>query len=1500
MCDELSHLAPLIAGWFRDTYEAATEIQRLAWPSIDDGENVLITAPTGSGKTLTAFLSAISRLITGEWERGTTRVLYVSPLKALNNDIQRNLLAPLAALKVRAEELGEALPQINVATRSGDTPSSERQRMIRKPPEILITTPESLNLILSLPRASSMLRGIKTVILDEVHAIITGKRGTHLITAVDRIVSLAGEFQRIAISATVRPLDVVAAFVGGYRIVTADDNRGGEVVYEPRKVRTVAAPSAKKLEITVEYPVTPLAERTVRVGTAGGEGASGLTTEGSAGKRRAAIDPGIWSDLTAAFLEIIERNRSTLFFVTTRRHAEKITLLLNEELEEPVAYSHHGSLSRELRYFVEQELKAGRLKAIVATSSLELGIDVGELDEVVLVKAPGSVASVIQRVGRAGHRVGVASRGRIVPLAGRDFIEAAVVARAALDGQIEEVRPTAGPLDLLAQIIISMLAGGAKHLDDLFAELRTSYPYHQLERRQFDLVVEMLAGRYAQTQIRELRPRVAIDAIDGTIHLREGALRLLYQSGGTIPDRGQYIMRMAGSGAKIGELDEEFVWEHKVGEHFVFGSSLWTVTEIGDRDVLVVPASKVNQLVPFWRAENQSRDFHFAARILEFLERADSDLGAGEEGRDSLAKRLAGEHVMDTRSAEATIELLEKQRSHTRVSLPHRHHLIIEHCIDPNARSDTQELILHTGWGGRVNHPFSVALSAAWEEQFGYQLETFADDDCILVHLPHEVAARTLLAPRFLERLRSEAQLTSLLRKRLENSALFGGIFRESAGRALLLPKPGFNKRMPLWLNRIRSKKLLAAVHGYDDFPILLETWRSCLQEVFDLPTLSFLVDEILVGTITVSECETYTPSPLARTMVWQQTNVYMYHGDELASPRSSNLSEELMREVLHSARLRPRIAAQHVDALGRRLARCASGYAPESALEYVDWVREHLVIPGEEAAELRSLAGLSETDLAEHAHRLRTIDRGGSQLVITAEVAERMKWLGDVAGAPEREELKSFLGEWLRFYGPQSVSWIAKTLGVSDSAVSEAVAELVEAGSVVIGTLVDGDERKLLCDAQNLEMLLRRQRRARTAAVEPRPLALLVPLIAAQTQFGTNGGEADSLPQVIDRLVGYPAPASLWEGEILPARFDDYFPIWLDGLFAGEQLLWIGTGKERLTLALDADLPLLQAGEAEDAGVSIPQPLEPGRGYEFWELAEYWNLDSSELTELLWSLSWSGRITNDRFETVRSGIAAGFQSTPAAAAGTRAPDLPTPRRTATRGARAGYARWKSTRPMEGRWYAVAQPQELSPIETRELEKERARLLLARYGVVFRELLDRELPNLRWSAVFRALRLMELAGEVVSGPFFEGPTGVQFALPDIAERLAAAADDDLIRLVNAADPASPSGLGIDCLPPEIPARIASNHLVYAGSRLLLVSRRSGKELTIVANPDEPVLVGGLKALGRIVSRRWSPQRRIVTESINDEPTRESIYAPVLEAAGFGRGYRGYTLQASYH
>jgi ATP-dependent Lhr-like helicase len=1474
---------PLVQQWFSESIGSPTDVQRRAWPEIARHRNVLVTAPTGSGKTLAAFLWGLNQLITGAWPLGTVRALYVSPLKALNNDVQRNLLGPLAELRTYFTRAGKSFPEISVLTRSGDTPDEERRRMARRPPEVLITTPESLNLLLSSKSGRAMLTGVATVILDEIHAVVGTKRGTHLITAVDRLVPLSGEFQRIALSATMNPPERAADFVGGFRRI----GKAQDFHYEKRPVAVVRSDDEKAYQLRIAFP---------------------SPDSGAAGDS-------IWTALTAAWKKIIAEHDATLLFANSRRHVEKVARFLNENEPEEIAYAHHGSLSREIRLAVEGRLKRGELKAIVATNSLELGIDIGALDQVVLIQTPRTVSSVLQRIGRSGHGVGRTSHGLLFPTHGMDLVHAAVIARAVREQDTEEVRPVQAPLDVLAQVLLSMTAMERWNIDELYSFIRTSHPYFELPRKHFDLVLDMLAGRYADSRLRELQAHISIDRMDNTVQARADATFLLYSSGGTIPERGYFDLRLRDTRAKIGELDEEFVWERSIGETFTLGSQLWRIEDITHNDVEVVPARNATGIFPFWRAEEQNREFHLSEKIALFLEHADGRIDSPD-----FKQELQDRHALEDAAADELIRFLKHQRDATGERLPHRHGLLVEHVDDPVSRSDMKQVILHTLWGGRVNRPFCLALSAAWEEKFRVPLQVISNDDAVLLLLPPEIPVRDLF------RLVTPENVKLLLREKLDRTGFFGARFRESAERALLLPKASFKKRMPLWLIRLRSKKLLEAVKPYEDFPVLIETWRTCLQDEFDLESLEALLEELRDGRISLRECTTGSASPFAGGLAWKRTNTFLYDDDTPLMARESALRPELIRELLFSSHLRPRIAADLIRTLDQKIKRTSPGYAPGSAQELADWIKERLLIPEPEWRELADAVrrdhGENATEwLRDHARKLAWIAWQGAPCRFLAGIELLPRLLaafrltlpdltlgpvssvvadGDLeltaraflarAAPPEGYGLSDFLSAWLAYYGPVEKGRVQELLRVTAERLDEALEPLIEAQELVMDRFGERSTSLEVCDSENLERLLRMARRSRQPSFEALPIEQLPLFLAVYQGIVTKGETLDDLRQRIEHLFGWPAPVEAWEESLLPARMHPYRGELLDSLLTNNDLVWFGCGRKRISLAFAQDVELFrrtEISEADSAELAAFIPDRHGR-YSLFDITERSRSDSAAVTELLWRQAWKGNVTSDTFHSIRKGIMTGF-ATPAMTGDARRLSR-----------RSGFNRWKVARPLEGHWRRIDDVHGSGDALAREeLVKDRIRQLFRRYGILFRELLARELPYLRWRELIRSLRLMELSGEILTGHFFRGISGLQFISPEAFRMLQEPLPQDRVFWSNAMDPASLCGVPMEPFRSLLPLRVSSTFLVYRGCRLVMVSRRFGKDLIIHGEPGDAALQDHLAFFQELTSREFNPPKFIRVESINGEPALRSPHAEAMKHAGFHAARRGWEFWKAY-
>ncbi|MFL5888508.1 MAG: DEAD/DEAH box helicase, partial [Solirubrobacteraceae bacterium] len=1117
----LDQFSPAVRDWFEAAFAAPTPAQEQAWPAIASGEHVLISAPTGSGKTLAAFLWGIDRLAGDPLPEGErrTRLVYVSPLKALAYDIERNLRAPLRGIGA----------SLDVAIRTGDTPQRERAAMRRKPPDILITTPESLYLILT-SQAREMLTGAQWVIVDEIHAVAATKRGAHLALTLERLEALAERpVQRIGLSATQRPLEEVGRFLVGPR----------------RECRVVDAGIRKPLDLQIHVPVESMVEPDQ------GTEAPDLDPLASGEATRRSIWPAIYPELLA----LVRKHHSTLVFVNARRAAERLALRLNELAGEEIARAHHGSLAREERTVVEEELKSGRLPCLVATSSLELGIDMGAVDLVLQVESPKSVARGLQRIGRAGHGVGETSKGRIFPKFRADLLEATVVARRMREGAIESTVVPRNPLDVLAQQIVAMAAVDDLDVDELHALVTRTHSFADLPRALLENVLDMLDGRYPSSEFAELRPRIVWDRLKGTIRARQGARSLAITNAGTIPDRGLFLVTLP-DGRRVGELDEEMVYEARAGQTFLLGASTWRIEDIGRDRVVVTPAPGVPGAVPFWRGDGVGRPRELGEAIGAFSRWA----------VDQPAEVLERDYDLDELAAKNLLDLLREQEAATRV-VPSDRAVVIERFRDEIG--DWRVCVL-SPFGGRVHAAWGLALSARIRDQLGLEADAIWSDDGIIVHLPDADeppgADLALIEPDELE---------DLVVRELSSSALFGARFRENAARALLIPRAYPGKRTPLWQQRLKSQTLLEVAKRYGDFPVILETYRECLRDVLDLPGLQELLGRLHRREISLVEVETGTASPFASSLLFDYVATYMYEGDTPNAERRAaalSLDRELLRELLGQEELRelidPGALAQVEDDVQHRSDRTRA--ATRDALHDV-LRRLGDLAPDEVAA--RVLAGVDAgamLDALEGERRAIRLRIGGEERWVAAEDAGVYRdALGAVppGGLPEAflEDVPGALGKvvarYARTHGPFTTGELRDRYGVD---VEPALRELERAGDLVRGELRPGGTEREWCDAE----VLRRLRRASLAAlrkeIEPadqRALASFMPSWQGVDRHPPSGAGVDRLRDVLVPLQGLALPVDVWERDVLPRRTGAYSQAWLDQLCASGEVVWVGAG---------------------------------------------------------------------------------------------------------------------------------------------------------------------------------------------------------------------------------------------------------------------------------------------------------------------------------------------------
>ena len=1500
---------PVTREWFSTALGEPTAAQELAWPPIARGESTLLLAPTGTGKTLAAFLWCLNRLMfdSGQQESADgerhTRVLYISPLKALAVDVERNLRVPLEGIAELARRAGisPCLPEI--AVRTGDTPQRERARFRRQPADILITTPESLYLLLT-SEAGAALRTAETVIVDEIHALVPTKRGAHLALSLERLDAIAARpLQRIGLSATQRPLEEVARFLAG------NDLSGKSA----RPVTIVNALSAKQLSLHVEVPVEDLAP-------------AAAPNAASTGPKRASI----WTTIPPRLLEIVRQRRSTLIFVNNRRTAERLAGSLNELAapeELPIARAHHGSLAAAQRAEIEEQLKAGRIRALVATSSLELGIDMGAIDLVIQIESPPSVASGLQRIGRAGHRVGVVSEGILFPKYRADLIACAAITRAMHERRVESTAILRNPLDVLAQQIVAIVAHppqlgaprqrgerpreAAISVADLQALVCRAAPFATLSRAALESVLDLLSGRYPSDEFAELRPRITWDRSTNVLTPREGAKSLAILNAGTIPDRGLYGVFLSGEHRKpvrVGELDEEMVFESRVGEVFALGASTWRIDEITHDRVLVSPAPGRAGKLPFWHGDQSGRPLEFGRRVGALVR----ELRALPP--NAAISRLVREHDLDAQAAENLLRFLADQAGAT-AAVPDDHTVVVERIRDE--LGDWRVCVL-TPFGNRVHTPWAMAAAAQIEAAGGPHVETMATDDGFVLRFPDTGATPD---PRPL--IPSSAAVSDLVLGQLAGTSLFAGKFREASARALLLPRRRLSTRAPLWQQRKRAADLLAVAARYPDFPMILEAHRECLRDIFDMPALVEVLRSIESGEIQVHVVDTPKPSPFAASLLFGYVGNFIYDGDApLAERRAAALAidQSQLRDLLGEADLRELLdpvavseVEAHLQLLGEpHHVRSADGIH-DLLLRLGDLTREELV---------RRLAApqlLDEIGGLVRARRIVEISMAGERRCIAVEDAARYR---DALGVklppglpqsllqPVAAPALELVRRYARTHGPFTLEEAARRFGLKPEAVEEALGTLVRDGRVLEGGFRPGGLHREYCDAEALRLIRAKSLSRLRREIEPAEPRLFARFATHWHGVLQKRRGLDALLDTVESLEGAPLPASLLESQILPARIARYSPADLDTLIGAGEVVWcgveaIGERDGRMALYLAGRMgellpprsisgePLSARAEAilaelARSGATFFAPLHEavGGGY------------PGETVDALWGLVWRGLVTNDTLHALRAFIA-----------------KPESSRSSKRVHNQPAFRSRRTTPAsaQGRWTLVSAPDRSTAAAQTGWSYALAQQLLQRYGIVTRETAGQEGVPGGFSAVYEVLKALEAQGKIRRGYFVAGLGAAQFAQPAAVELLrslrAGARERPEMAALAAADPASPWG---SILPwPEaedasVPlTRSVGATVVLRDGDIAAYLRRNNPALHVFLPADEPERSAAARELAAFLAdyaqellqnQETRHHGGLLIAAINGRPAHQHFLARFLEGADFHASPRGFHVR----
>jgi len=1462
----LDRFTPATRSWFETSFAAPTTAQEQGWEAIATGAHTLIHAPTGSGKTLAAFLWSLDRLFSEDLpaDPQRCRVLYVSPMKALAYDIERNLRSPLRGIAHAAERRGERLTPLTTAMRTGDTPPAERRAMHRRPPDILITTPESLYLLLT-SAAASVLTPVRWVIVDEIHSLAGSKRGAHLSLSLERLEEITRRPpQRIGLSATQRPLERIAEFLGGGVAGAAEEPSGDAPgPWTPRPVTIVDAPRDRAFEIEI---VVPLEDMT-----------SPDTTDEAGHPTRS-----IWPSVYPAILDMVQRHRSTIVFSNSRGIVERLAGALNELAGEEIARAHHGSLSREQRVIIEDGLKSGALRCVVATSTLELGIDMDAVDLVILVESPGTVARGLQRVGRAGHQVGSPSRARVFPKHRGDLLESAVIVDRMHQGLIEETAIPDHPLDVLAQQIVASVAVEDRDVEGLFAMARRAAPYRRLPRSAYEAVLDMLSGRFPSDDFAELRPRVVWDRLEGTLRARGNARLLAVTNAGTIPDRGLYPAVLP-EGGRVGELDEEWVYESRVGDVFVLGSSSWKVIEITPDRVVVAPApGERSARAPFWHGDGPGRPAETGRAIGEFVR----EIGAMD--RAAALALLTSRYRLEPMAATNLVAYFDAEVEATG-TLPTDRSIVVERYRD---EIGDWRLVVLSPFGARIHAPWAMAVQRRLREDLGVATEAVWSDDGIIIRFPDSDTPPDPLVVAL-----EPDEVERLVVDEVAASTLFAGRFREAAGRALLLPRRRPGRRTPLWLQRRKSESLLGVAGRFPSFPIVLETYREILQDHFDLPALRALLAEIAARRVRVTSVDTLGPSPFATSLSFDFVASFMYDYDAPPAERRAmalTIDQTLLRELLGEPAMRDLLDPEAIAAVEADLQRLTSERRVGGDDATADLLR-HLGPLTTDGVVARSLDTDAESTLTrlERERRVIRVTLHGEPHWAAIEDAGRLR---DGLGAaiprgipaahldPGAEPIADLVSRYARTHGPFTADQAARDLGLPRAVLANALAGLETRGTVTRGAIRPGGDALEWVAVEVLQRMRRRSLAMLRSSIE----AVDHPAFARFTfdwqgirphGAATHGGP-DRLLESIRRLQGATIPASILESDVLSARLD-YSPDLLDALTSTGEVVWIGRGplggrdgrvalylRDRVAALLTDTGIERPSGEAHerirrhlaDRGASFFRDLYVAAG----------GGDPESVLDSLWDLVWAGEVTNDTMAPLRA-----FLWGRARKPQGRRPTLPS----------------ASAPPAgTGRWYLTAEL--LAAVSPTESAAMRVDQLLDRHGILVRDTaLAESLPG-GFAGAYPILTALEDVGRVRRGYFVEGLGGTQFAAAGAVERLRTATDHPGEAVViAAADPANPLGSAIPW-PDHAgrPSRAAGAFVVFVGGRPTAFVERGGRSiLGFGADPGD--LTAAATALAELASRRL---RRMVVTTVDGQPSGTTALGAALVAAGFRDSYRGLT------